>query len=394
VIPPPSPRSPTSPPPAASRARIAAVDGLRALAFLAVFAFHSWEFSGRPQIPVVADVVGANVRPDFFVVLTGFVLFLPFARDLTRVDGFDARLYLRRRLRRIVPPYYAALLFAVVLPQVLVVMMKALGRDASWQPLPTLADVLSHLTFTHLFFPDFWDGINGSLWTMSLEMQLYLLFPVLLVLFARYGVRTLLWAAVVSVVFSLGVALVVAGPAFPDQFLWKASGLGRLIEFVGGMVAAWAAFSPALRPSRRRLALLVALGAAGAYVSQASWLYPLPTRELGLTVVFAVLIHLTITVARLGRLFAVRPLSSLGYRAYSMFLVHQPVAWYVSEGLKKFAGIEPGPVHLALMWSVGLALVVLVGQVFFVAVERPAIAWAKQVPATRRAVAVRQASTT
>jgi peptidoglycan/LPS O-acetylase OafA/YrhL len=387
---------PTSPPllPGAVRARIGSVDGLRALAFLAVFAFHSWEFSGQPQIPVVADVVGANVRPDFFVVLTGFVLFLPFARDAARVDGFDARLYLGRRLRRIVPPYYAALVFAVLLPQLLVAMMKALGREASWQPFPSLADVLSHLTFTHLFFHDFWNGINGSLWTMSLEMQLYLLFPVLLVLFARFGVRALLWAAAVSVAFSLGVALVVAGPAFPDQFLWKASGLGRLIEFVGGMGAAWAAFSPALRPSRGRLALLVALGAAGAYLSQASWLQPLPARELGLTAVFAVLIHLTITVAGLGRFFALRPLSSLGYRAYSMFLVHQPVAWYVSEGLKKFAGIDEGPLHLTLMWSVGLAVVVLVGQVFFVLIEQPSIAWAKQVPATRRAVAVRPASTT
>ena len=34
--------------------RIQSVDGLRAVAFLAVFAFHTWEFAGHPEIPVLS----------------------------------------------------------------------------------------------------------------------------------------------------------------------------------------------------------------------------------------------------------------------------------------------------------------------------------------------------
>ena len=89
--------------------RIQSVDGLRAVAFLAVFAFHTWEFAGRPEIPVLSSVVSQNIRPDFFVVLTGFVLFLPFARRPERMDEFQTRTYLWRRMRRMVIPYYVAL---------------------------------------------------------------------------------------------------------------------------------------------------------------------------------------------------------------------------------------------------------------------------------------------
>lgn len=79
-----------------SRERIKSVDGLRALAFLLVFAFHSWEFAGKPFVPVISGIVSQNTRPDFFVVLTGFVLFLPFARDPDRARSFVPKSYLTR----------------------------------------------------------------------------------------------------------------------------------------------------------------------------------------------------------------------------------------------------------------------------------------------------------
>ena len=152
---------------------------------------------------MLSSVVSRNVRPDFFVVLTGFVLFLPFARRPERIDEFQARTYLWRRMRRIVIPYYVALAYAVLLPQFLVVVMRLFGREASWQPMPSLGDWLSHLTFSHMFFADHWSTMNGSLWTMSLEMQLYLLFPLLLIAANRWGWRALVVAIVVSVIFRM-----------------------------------------------------------------------------------------------------------------------------------------------------------------------------------------------
>ncbi|MEW1954980.1 acyltransferase [Terrabacter sp. NPDC080008] len=368
----------------AGAGRIGSIDGLRAAAFLAVFAFHTWEFAGHPSIPVVSFVIGQNIRPDFFVVLTGFVLFLPFARDERRLGRLAAGPWLRRRLRRIVVPYYVALAFAVLLPQALVALTRLAGRPSSWQPVPGLGAWVSHLTFTHLLFRDWWGSINGSLWTMSLEMQLYLLFPLLVLAVSRWGLRALAGAVVVSVLFRIGVALVVAGPAFPDQFPWAASGLGRLMELAAGMAAAEVVFRHGWRPRRSATAALVL--AMGGLFTLASWAAAtdpvVPVRELALGGLFGSLVVLASTVGAVTRLFAWRPLAVLGLRAYSLFLVHQPLAWYVSRGLRTFAGVDDGPLMLLLLWSVGLAVVLAVGLVFFRVVERPCIAWAKRLPVT------------
>lgn len=362
--------------------RIDSVDGLRALAFLLVFAFHTWEFAGQPYVPVVSAVISQNTRPDFFVVLTGFVLFLPFARDSSRVGSFQPRPYIRRRLRRIVLPYYAALALAIVLPQALVVMVRAFGMEAAWQSLPDGLDLLSHVTFTHLFFPDYWASINGSLWTMSLEMQLYLLFPVLILAWRRFGRKGLLWALALSVLYRVMVGLWFAGEGFPSEFLVAATALGRLMEFLAGMGAALLMFRWRDQLRARTALALGATTVIGYVLAIQGWPTWTALRELSLGLTFGALIVLAVTVPRVERVFAWHPMSWLGYRAYSMFLVHQPVAWYVSEFLAKALGVEPGTGKLVLLWTAGLIVVMAFGQVMFVLIERPCIAWAKRTPTT------------
>jgi peptidoglycan/LPS O-acetylase OafA/YrhL len=377
----------------ASAPRIDSIDGLRALAFLAVFAFHSWEFAGRPYVPVISSIVGQNIRPDFFVVLTGFVLYLPLARDGRRLGTFRSRAYLKRRLRRIVLPYYAALAFAIVLPQTLVFLMGVLGKEASWQPWPSFGDLLTHATFTHLFFVDYWSGINGSLWTMSLEMQLYLLFPLLVVAIHRWGLRALAVATAGAVAFRIGVALVVDGPAFPDEFVWAASGIGRLMEFAAGMWAATLVFRAKCELGRLGIAGLVLLILGSYWAATAGWSISevLPVRELALGMLFAALVVLTLRT-RVSRIVGARPLRWTGFRAYSFFLIHQPVVWYLSEALRKFAGIEEGRALLAILWTAGLGVVFAVGLVLWYTVERPCIRWAKAVPRSSAADAIERTS--
>jgi peptidoglycan/LPS O-acetylase OafA/YrhL len=360
--------------------RIASIDGLRALAFLAVFGFHSWEFAGRPEIPVLSSIISQNIRPDFFVVLTGFVLFLPFARDPERNRTFSTLAYFRRRLRRIVLPYYVALVYAFLLPQALVILVRLFGGEASWQPMPTFGDLISHATFTHLFFPEYWSSINGSLWTMSLEMQLYLLFPLLLLAAARWGWPVLVGAIVVSVLFRVGVELFVPGPDFPHQFLWAASGLGRLTEFAAGMLAAIIGFRVSDRIRRPHVIGLLAVMVAAYLVATLPVFQGtiLPIRDLGLSVLFGSLIVLVLSVPAVGAVFAWKPISWLGYRSYSMFLIHQPTLWYVSEFLQKFLHVEEGVTLLLLLWTVGFGAVLGVGLLLFITVERPCIDWAKR----------------
>lgn len=360
--------------------RIHSIDGLRALAFLLVFGFHSWEFAGAPEIPVLSTIVSQNTRPDLFIVLTGFVLFLPFARSPNRIATFAPRTYLTRRLRRIVPPYYAALAVAVALPFVLVLLERLVGRPADWPVLPSVADVATHLTFTHLFFPEYWAGINGSLWTMSLEMQLYLIFPLLLALVAWRGIRVLLLALAVSLVYRIIVALVVDVPDFPEQFLFNVTAIGRLMQFVAGMAAA--ALAIRWRGTLKSWALLLIAGVVvGGYAlattSPTSEIEMFPVRDTALGLAFAALIVLAVGFPPLERVFAFRPLARLGFMAYSMFLLHQPLVYYAGQFLEVRIGVAPGPVLLALLWTAGFGIVLIAGYVFHVIVEKPCIAWSR-----------------
>lgn len=369
------------------RDRIRSIDGLRSLALLLVFGFHTWEFAGQPRIPVVTDVLAQNTRPDFFVVLTGFVLFLPFARNPHRVDSLEPVGYLRRRLRRIVLPYYAALLIAVLMPQVLVLLVRLSGSEANWQPWGSAGNWATHLTFTHLFFPEYWTGLNGSLWTMGLEMQIYLLFPLLLVLYARYGDRVLVGAFAVGLVYRLVAGSIVAGQGFPNEFLVGATVLGRMPEVLAGMLAAgfmvrWRGRMG--RPGVLLLGVLVVLGYLIA-VSPLAELHRFGVREVALGLAFGSLVLLAVTSRHLEGIFAAKPAAWLGFRAYSLFLVHQPVAWYVSEFLTKVLGVQPGVLKLLLLWSVGAVAVLIVGVGLFLAVEKPCMAWAKRMPVARNA---------
>ncbi|MFB9732034.1 acyltransferase family protein [Ornithinimicrobium kibberense] len=359
------------------RARIPSVDGLRALAFTLVFLFHSWEFAGRPRIPVVTDIVAQNTRPDLFVVLTGFALYLPFALDPSRHGRFRTGAYVERRIKRIVLPYYAALALALVLPYVLKVIYSLLGQAPNPTDPVAWGDVASHLTFTHMFFPEYWAGINGSLWTMSLEMQLYLLFPVVVLLVARWGLWALVPLSAVSVLWHVVTPF---GDQWPEDFLWGATAIGRLTEFMAGMVAAVIVMRLRHRLTRRWLLAALVVFVLGYAVATGSLTGGrIPVREVGLSVAFGGLIVLAIGAKPVEAFFGSRPVARLGYMAYSMFLVHQPIVYYFSEGLERVLGVPEGHGELALLWSVGFAVVFVVGWLFFRFIEEPCIRWSKAV---------------
>src|SRR4051812_38861600 len=85
------------------RPRIAAIDGLRALACLMVLAYHTSQFAYQHQPWPVRHLAGGV---DIFIVLSGFCLFLPVTAS---PDRFSARRFFRQRARRIVPAYYASM---------------------------------------------------------------------------------------------------------------------------------------------------------------------------------------------------------------------------------------------------------------------------------------------
>ncbi len=163
---------------------IKGLDGLRAIAALLVFWYHTW---GHWNYPTVAfDLFGAHL--DFtwlfhygtegvsiFFVISGFLLSLPFWRALLdRGHPVDVVRFFKRRFLRIYPAYFVALTIF------------ALFYD-TWHPFwDRLIIYTTHLLLIHnlaelTIFSD-----SSPLWSVATEFQMYLILPVLFVLIAFY----------------------------------------------------------------------------------------------------------------------------------------------------------------------------------------------------------------
>lgn len=157
--------------------RIPALDGYRVVLVFLVSWYHIWQQSWwTPSLPGVGSLDflmrSGYVHVDGMILLSGFLLFLPWAREM--LDGApqpQIREFYRRRVARIVPSYYAftlGMLLLVALPH---------GLYANWHS--GVKDVFLHLTFlqnqdvyTYLGTP-----LGVASWTIALEMQFYLIFP-------------------------------------------------------------------------------------------------------------------------------------------------------------------------------------------------------------------------
>lgn len=165
---------------------IPVLDGVRAFACLIVIWFHVYRIPRDLSIwatqPFVHPILNSflffgRYGVTLFFVLSGFLLFLPFAKALLFEHTWPSirRFYLRRAFR-ILPAYYASLILIVLLFQ------RQYLQPQHWQELGLFFVFLmdtSHATFKQL---------NAPFWTLAIEWQFYMLLPLLVL-----GMRTIVW---------------------------------------------------------------------------------------------------------------------------------------------------------------------------------------------------------
>lgn len=167
-------------------------DGLRTAAVLIVAWFHIWQQSWLyPGFSVLGQEINLDplVRSgymwvDMMILISGFCLYLPWARMRYEggTPGAPLDFYVRR-LIRIHPSYLLtiAIMFAV-----------AMATNAYQTAQHRTLDLVSHLTYTHTFFYNAYyaSNLGGALWTLAIEMQFYLLFPLIARAFYRMPATT------------------------------------------------------------------------------------------------------------------------------------------------------------------------------------------------------------
>lgn len=142
--------------------RIAAIDGLRALAILAVLGCH-----GLGNI-----LPGGFFGVDVFFVISGFVITRSLASEWDRTGLVRPGTFFGRRVLRLWPAFGAMLLAVLTL---------AIASDSTGYRWSVLVAALSISNWARAFAD--WDGgLLGHTWSLSAEEQFYLIWPALLVL--------------------------------------------------------------------------------------------------------------------------------------------------------------------------------------------------------------------
>lgn len=213
--------------------RIPALDGLRALMVLIIVSFHIWQQSWlTPVIPWFGQSISLDfllrsgyLWVDGLLLLSGFLLYLPYAQRGSRPLPAPGQFY-RRRFFRIVPTYLLNLLVVF-----LVVALPGRRFDTPWA---ASRDILAHATFTHNLFPFSYlhTPLNGALWTLAVEVQFYLLFPLLARAFRRMPVVTYLGMAGVAFAYRAWAG------TLPDSSLYFNQLPAFLDVYANGFVAA------------------------------------------------------------------------------------------------------------------------------------------------------------
>lgn len=341
------------PQPQSGAGKLAGLDGLRALAVLAVLLFHN-------------GLLGIGwIGVQIFFVLSGYLI----SRNLFAAKGMPLSQYLRafygRRMLRIFPLYFGALAVIQVAHE-LGVHMHGVGEALPYAWTYTYNLYHATASFEH-------SRVLAHFWSLSTEEQFYLVWPFVIYLTPRDRLRTVLTTLIVlgpALRFLMWrgitaqpewfhprpeIALYVLMPTYLDAFAIGAlSALcppTRALAKLGG--ALWLLVLGGVWVTQVATATSEEASSAGGYPVGLGpgyafiWGYTL--LSLAAALLIDCLVHGRIAPA----FFALRPLTYLGKISYGIYVIHYPMQSLVL----KLLPVEPLPLRLLvqLVLTVGLA---------------------------------------
>ena len=343
---------------------LAELDGLRLVAIGLVFVQHVQQAViaqlGLAPVTTASRLLGElRLGVELFFVLSGFILGLPFASAwLAKGPAVGLTSYFLRRLTRLEPPYVLSMLMWAAL---LLYRSSDRGSDA-----PDLGRHLAaSLLYAHGFIYRSFSTINPVAWSLEIEVQFYLLAPLLAAALFRIGGkrlrRSLLCVAAVAVVAGRHWAEWRFG-ALPDALP------SHLPYFLGGMMLA-DLYVTDWNGTPGKSLWADALAALGWAAAGGLFLTNLPGKSLLAAALLTVCVGGTLRGRLSGWLFGLAPISILGGMCYSIYLLHLPIVHYLVPLLPelRFSG-DLGLATAAYVCVTG-AVVLAASLLFFLLVE-------------------------
>jgi peptidoglycan/LPS O-acetylase OafA/YrhL len=326
-------------------------DILRGIAILSVVLYHAFgrlygfylpwngywrDFhnSPNPQLVFFYPVSFGWAGVALFFVLSGFCIHTSFLRS----RRFTNAQFFWQRFWRIYPAYLLAM-----------VAFACMGRLKLASP-GGLKQLLSHVLLIHNFHPSSLHGINPSFWSIATEVQLYLLFPLLLLLRRRWGM-----GACLAVTFAAGLAgrgMAVALWGLPEHVISPAFSWPITTWFDWTLGAYVAERALQQKNAFGRHALWLALIVPAFVLS--TLCKPLTIFSFTLAATGSAVVLDLMVRARFRGNFVLTGLAFVGLISYSLYLWHQPLlsrfpVWFGRLAAPPWAASIATPLAIGLL---------------------------------------------
>lgn len=290
------------------------IDGLRAIAVLPVILFHAG-FSGFS---------GGYIGVDVFFVISGYLI-TGIILEEQQKGCFSIINFYERRARRILPALSIVILFTTLMAYLL---MPAYLLKSYSQSLVSVATFASNVFFylTNGYFATASDEKPLlHTWSLAVEEQYYLFYPLFIVLFWSLGRHLLLGGIVLLAALSLALAHYLAVIAAVDANFYLI--FSRAWElFFGSAIAFFPLHKLSIKPELRQFLSLLGLGLIIYSIVALNHQTPFPSLYTLLPVCGACLIVIfSDEKTYVGQILTHRLLVGVGLMSYSLYLWHQPL---------------------------------------------------------------------
>ncbi len=350
---------------------IPALDGLRACAAMFVVLHHTWLQSWpytlySTEVPhgvwksATHWLAYGHVAVTVFIAISGFCLMLPIVKKKgTLVGGYA--LFVKRRAYRILPPYYAALSLSLIVCLTVIHPNSHTIFDSS---LPvSLNGIWSHLLLVQNFSANEYQ-INGPLWSIAVEFQIYLLFPLLVVMRNKIG----MWSVLLSTfVVGFGLCRVFAFTGLGDRsthFLFVFA-LGMWAAHLSSVLQGRTCAAGFARASAIGMPLFALIGLWGHRFGK-----DFTDFFVGLTSCCLLLFITLRKQSYISRFLSLKPLVAIGTFSYSLYLIHFPALQLFWQAFPAKLAMTKAEAFVTDC-TVGLAWMTLLAWVFYYLFERP-----------------------
>jgi len=338
--------------------RLPSLDGMRGLAAMMVVLAHSGGSAGWPDwflLEQFRSTFTGFLGVQIFFVLSGFIITRLLLKEKAKSGDISLPGFWMRRALRILPPLTLYLAFLAIMNSQGVLHVSDLSQIGS------LFFFRNHLS------PDDW--FNAHYWSLSVEEQFYLVWPLAVAFLKPSLLRRIAWSVIV---FSL-VSRIILHQQFLPADAWRWLPMHADALMAGALAAFWMEenMGVVLRPLNLRLQLLngalliTTLLICRAASTRYSWIFsPLQGSLVAAMVGVWIVRLVSIRQGWFYHLLNSRPLVWLGLISYSVYLWQQFFT----------APINRWPNDVAPWWAhfpVNLALPILAGALCYLFVERP-----------------------